>query len=303
MRRVLFTSLIMGFILFTQHDAATTEKSYRESEGGCSSPVNAGGRKPGIQLNLGYWNDNFVLNNPFGNGSANGRDDFHTASFWLQTAEKKREIWRFLDLYFHLLTDKKRGVRTDLLAVRLSREQDTRLGRLRIGTGIVACGDFGGARLQNGYHKLFHFVPVDVPYSETRSLGWSALLRDEKMFLRTNWFRMGTYISCYYRSAVIPGNLRAGLDGTVTLPSFFPLQLQGIAGGTNYWGRQTFLSPLFDSGFTWGALITGKPEESYRISVWFTNNQYGLHQLQFGLALTFGEIGSRLINLHDFTFP
>lgn len=132
------------------------------------------------------------------------------------------------------------------------------------------------------------------------------LLRHEVTLLKKGRLRFGTYEAGYYRSAVIPINCRAGLDGALALPPFHPFRslcLHAICGGTSYFGRRTFLSPLFESGFTWGMLLSGTPGRTNRISTWFTNNQYGLHQLQFGLALTFGNDANREITLHDFTFP
>lgn len=260
--------------------------------------------KHNCQVTLGYWNDNFIFEEVYGAKVQGNRDDFETASFWVQVADEHAGKWWFFDSNFSILTDKTGHYRTDVLAFRQSREFPVPSGTIQAGLGIAFNGDFGGCSIQNGYHEAFGYQKVNLPYSVKSRLGGIVLLRYKPVLLKLEHCRLGGYVSNYLRTAIIPSNSRAGLEfNAVQDLRDVIVHFQSIAGYTGYYGGTKPLSSLFENGFTWGILVSGGIKGSCGAAAWYSNNQYGLRKYQFGISLIFGWNGSRMSDLNEVTFP
>ena len=134
------------------------------------------------RISLGYWNDNFLFEKLMGMKARGSRDDFETASFWLQVSRERSGKWWICDSNFSILTDKAGQFRTDILAVSLSRDFTALSGTLRTGLGLAANGDFGGGSIQNGYHRVFGYRKVNLPYSLKSRIGIIGFLRYKPVF-------------------------------------------------------------------------------------------------------------------------
>ncbi|MCE5252143.1 hypothetical protein LLG96_18230 [bacterium] len=259
-----------------------------------------------FQTSVGYWNDNFIVPRLFGEKLNQGKDDFETASFWLQTAREKTGIWWFFDAYYNILTNKKGKYRTDLLTFRLSLEKEFSFGSLRLGTGIIASGNFGGETLQNGYHRISGTTHLSLPYAEKDRRGIIGLARYHHSLWRTNAMRFNGYVSNSLRTSVGPCNVRTGLEMHVVtrpLKRAYVLHVQAQAGYFHYYRTGRYMSPLFREGFMWGMLFSGGRAGKYNIGLWFTDNQYGLDQPHFGISMIIGWNRNRMSDLSDVTFP
>ncbi len=256
------------------------------------------------KITIGYWNDNFFSKRIPGLKTSRTRDDFQTASFWLHAAAGQSCGWRHCDSFFTILTHKQKNFRTDLIAIRFSKEHPFFRGPLRVGFGLAANGDFGGSSIQNGYHGIFGNKKVDLPYSVASHIGGTASLRLAPVILETGHFKLNGYASSYLRTAVIPCNTRAGLEfDAVKAFGNRRFHCQIIGGYTGYFGGMGPLVSLFENGFTWGMLVSGGLSGRLGTSVWYANNQYGLKQYQFGCSVTFAGKGPTTGDLNDVTFP
>ncbi len=256
------------------------------------------------QITIGYWNDNFIMNSIGGRSLGKRRDDFQTASFWMQAAGEQAGNWRFLDIHYSILTDRTMHFRTDLIAVRGSVEYPSPLGTVRAGLGLVFSGDFGGDHVQNSFHRTFGYRRVELPYLSGTKAGGIVLLGCHPVLLRWEDGALEGYVTNYARSSVIPCNARAGFElNTSKSMGRYLFRAQCITGYTVYYRRRGRLSSLFENGFTWGILASGGSPGRWGMSLWFTNNQYGLNQYQFGVSFSPGWNGSRFGSLNDTTFP
>jgi hypothetical protein len=260
----------------------------------------------GFQASAGYWNDNFVVQKLLGAPVKQGKDDFETASFWLQVALEKPGTWWFLDVYYNVLTNKEGNYRTDLLTLRLSLEKESSRGGLYCGTGVIASGNFGGGTLQNAYHRCIDSDRVRLPYPEKDRAGLIGFMRFKPIFWSSDHVSVKGYVSNSYKGSVGPSNIRAGMEFellTYHVKKSCILHLQTQAGYFNYYLQGKYLSPLFKKGFLWGLLLSGGKPGNYNVAVWFTSNQYGLEQPHFGITLSFRWNGSRMSDLCDIEYP
>ena len=258
------------------------------------------------QSSFGYWNDNFIVPELLGKEGEESKDDYVTASFWIQAAREKTGTWWFFDLYHSILTNKNANYRTDLLTLRLSLEKDTVVGPLRLGSGIIAGSNFGGGAIQNAYHSLIGIKRVKIPYANEHVSGIVLFMRYMPVLWGSEHFQLKSYLENSYRSVVGPSSLKAGMEfNTITHPSHVvsTMHLQAFSGYFRYYAEGKYLSPLFKDGFSWGLLLSGGSVEKRCVAVWVTRNQYGLDQLHFGVSVTSGWNGTRLSDLNDVLFP
>ena len=93
-----------------------------------------------------------------------GRDDFMTASFRLRHESTR---W-FAACDYAILTDKKRGARTDQLVPMLGACLHAGPIAARVGGGCVLDGDFKGQVVQNTFHARIGDKPVYEAYPQRR---------------------------------------------------------------------------------------------------------------------------------------
>ncbi len=258
------------------------------------------------QISYGYWNDNFLFEDEYENKSFHGKDDYVTMSLWLQVAFKKNSTWWLVDCYHNTLTNKTKPYRTDLLTVRLSAERNSHWGTIQAGTGIIANGNFGGSKIQNGYHRIAGHDRVSLPYATSEKAGIIAFFRNAHLLINRNRIKLTAYLSNSHRFRVGPSALKVGDELTMTWQKnggqvVFRTQIH--TGYMLFYSQGRHLFPLFDRGFTWGILgslgIVGK----HNIALWVTRNQYGLHQPHFGISYSYSGNESRMMNITDISFP
>ena len=258
------------------------------------------------QTSIGYWNDNFAFQDFLGKKMMQGKDDYVTASFWLQIALKNPKNWWFIDIYHNILTNKSGNYRTDLLTLRLSIEKEISTGSFQFGSGIITSGNFGGEAIQNEYHKLFNIEPVKLEYVRKNNIGLIAFLGYKQAIFDTEHIGINWYIANSYKARVGPSNVRTGFEFnaiTHKKSKTSVLHLQIRAGYIDYYSLEKYLLPLFDKGFQWGALVSCGFINKFNVATWITSNQYGQKQPCYGISCTFGWNGSRMSNLSDITFP
>ena len=270
---------------------------------GCADPSRTVAR---YQASFGYWNDNFIVPELLGEEAEVSRDDYVTASFWVQAAREKSGEWWFVDLYHSILTNRKANYRTDLMTVRLSLEKDTAIGPLRLGSGIIADSNFGGRTIQNAYHSLTGIKRVRLPYINEHIAGIVLFMRYKPMLWDSEHVQLRSYLENSYRSVVGPSSFKAGMefDAKAYPSGIVPVvHLQALAGYLRYYGEGKYLSPLFKEGFSWGLLLSGGSVEKRCVAFWVIRNQYGMDQIHFGVSFTAGWNGTRMSDLNDVLFP
>jgi len=257
------------------------------------------------QITFGYWNDNLIFEflDKF---MKDGNDNYVTASFWSQIDFEKINRWWMIDIYYNILTNKTDNYRFDLLALKLSVEKDTRRALLQAGTGIIARGNFGGSGLQTGFHEIFGFTKVELPYSGANRTGLMLSVKVEPYIRRGEYLTLSSYLSSSFRTAAAPSNYRIGLNTICKLnknnPNF-SLEAQARAGYIRYYRRGDLLEPLFDRGVSYGIMFVANIFQTKHFAIWMTDNQYGRHQPHYGISFTFGSKQQRALRLSDITFP
>lgn len=255
---------------------------------------------------MGYWNDNFILKNILGKKVTQGKDDYVTASFWLQVAHERSPGKWFLDIYHNILTNKQCKYRTDLLTLRLSIERDTVMGPVRFGTGFIANGNYGGEELQNRYHKLRNIDQIHIPYAPKSRSGITFFGSYKPQLWNRKNIKLKGYLLHSYHAVVGPSNVKTGIDvHTIThyhgWVSFLNIQAQ--FGYVDYYHKSEYLSPLFRNGFSWGMLVSGGFSNIGSIAIWMIHNQYGMNQPHFGISFAFRGNRSSMSDLSDISFP
>lgn len=261
---------------------------------------------PHMQISISYWNDNFFFQRQIRNLIESGDDDFMTASFQLQVARWLNPDWWYGDIFFTILTNREEAYRTDLLAVRLIREWNQDPYSLRLGSGAIIQGKFGGKQLQNWYHDLYDYKTVDLQYSKIQNLGFMFYFRGRWEMVKNTQWRNAVFLANSYRSAAGPSHLRTGLVIDYYVPTQYSqlcFKMEGLIGYVTYYHLDSVLDQMFDQGLMWGGLTTVGWKKGLSLSVWMTKNQYGLQDPHFGLSVTFGWIGTSFWDLSDSMFP
>ena len=138
-----------------------SEYAFAKDDSGDSS-----NNRSSYQTSIGYWNDNLIIQELFGKKIIQGKDDYVTASFWLQIAREDSKKFWIIDVYHNALTNKTQNYRTDLLSLRFSIEKETSFGLFQAGSGIMTSGNFRGKNLQNAYHRMLGIDRVNLHYPE-----------------------------------------------------------------------------------------------------------------------------------------
>jgi len=265
-------------------------------------------KKPGSnhQLTIGYWNDNLIYQNFLKNILKVGSDDFVTTCLWSQVAYMRAKRWWIFDLYYNVLTNKSANYRFDLITSRISVEKDTPRALYQVGAGFVFRGNYGGEFIQNGYHQLWGYGIIDLPYTKHTAVGLLFLIKTEPYLINNNRQILKLSFSNAYRTAAGPSNFRAGInaiyrfDKTNAPISFIA---QGRLGYIWYYHLDNLIDPIFDKGPGYTLMITSTYRNRYGISIWRTENQYGRHNPHYGLSFSLKPKGRRLLRISDIMVP
>jgi len=300
---ILFT--VIYFSLRSSGSCDDIKRCFLTEIESCSTE-NSPGSGVDFQTTVGYWNDNFIHDDIFGEDISEGGDDYVTASFWFQLGFEKTRRWLLFDVYHNILTNKSQAYRTDLLTCRFSIEGESRFGIYQGGIGVIANGDYGGEKLQNTYHRITGARRLDLGYVSRRETGLVIYTRIEPVLRKYESFVVKGYAANSYRSGVGPSNVRAGLEAAASPKKvqngcIFHLRARG--GFIGYYLKDKYLSPLFDRGFTWSTMVSMGRIDRWNGSFWVTGNQYGRNNPHFGISWTFGWNGTRMGDLSDITYP
>ena len=82
-------------------DVNNSEYAFRKDDS-----VDSSSKRSSYQTSIGYWNDNFISQELFGKKIIQGKDDYVTASFWLQIARQDSKKFLIIDVYHNTLTNK-----------------------------------------------------------------------------------------------------------------------------------------------------------------------------------------------------
>lgn len=259
-----------------------------------------------MQYSVGYWNDNFLYEPLLGSLTAAGDDDYITASLWGQIARISSPIHILLDCYLNILTNNTENYRVDLLTIRLSRVHHPPWGLFVYGAGFLTYGNYGGAALQQAYHTQFNLAYNKLPYFKDRQAGLLAHGRVEYLLIDRSYFNLYSYSGLGIRTNSSPENIRTGLTLTgIYIEQKSPVSIQGeLRGGyIHYFNLEYPMASLFDAGFMWGYLLSVGINQKFELGFWFTENQYGGKNPQFGVACSFPWDGKHSLGLSQSTFP
>ncbi len=242
-------------------------------------------QKPDSQISISYWNDNFLLEEWFAGVLPKGKDDFITAGFGFQYLTKNDLKYWIYDFSLILLTNKNKNYRTDLIKFLLSKQQDLAFGSFQMGLGLSARRNFGGSEIQSGYHNLFGYRKLEIPYLHESKFGVIILSKfDYKLVSKTDFNIIGT-LEGNYITAAGPAKIKTGIK--IQYQYFVSFQLD--IGYIYYYKTDRWLKPLFGRGFTWGFLTSKKLKKLTTLAFWFSKGRYGFEdEFHFGLTCKFG---------------
>ena len=255
---------------------------------------------------LGYANDDFFIekeiNSVLNRKIFPSRDDFVTASFFLIGNMAIEDYTFSVNSYYHILTDRNNNFRTDILAVRATAEKTISDFRIRIGTGFHIEGNLGGRNIQNGYHKLFNYKPVDLQYSQNRTAGVLFSGRCEYLLMVKNEFELSPFLASTYSSnSYLPSNLNIGS----TFNYYFEHSDWNLVVG--YLNRQSVnekYHSIFKTSWYGGVLQNIEITRPWYVSWWVTKDQFGIHNdFHFGITIIWKKGSIRSPMLKDLTFP
>ena len=235
-----------------------------------------------------------------------GTDDFVSTSFWSQIAIPHSDCWWIFDLYYNVLTNKSSKYRFDLLTNRISVEKDTPGALYKIGTGLVFRGNYGGEFIQSGYHQMFGYTNVDLPYTKHTAPGLLFLAKAELYLVKNSRQILTSSFSNTYLTAAGPSNFRIGMNIShqfKTTSSPISFILQGHLEYSRYYHLDKLIKPLFYRGIGYALMCTGTYRNRYGGSFWMTENQYGQHSPHYGVSFTFIKKEQRPLRICDILAP
>lgn len=243
-----------------------------------------------VSFSIAYWNDNFDYRREFGGFFKMGRDDFVTTSFLFRTEFGNSFQEESIDLFLNILTNWAQEERTDLLTLGYFRSIPFWIGDLNLGGGYVANGNFGGASMQNWYHKQQGFYILDLRYPDSMGFGPFMTTGFKKEVTFDNWVTLDASVINSLKHNAVPSNFRTGISldihKAINEDSFL-FQFRLITGYTRYYKIRYQLNPIFGKGVYTGLLFGFGFSDYLLISLWTTNNQYGNRQPQYGVIFTF----------------
>jgi|GEM_PF-1669631 len=248
--------------------------------------------RPENHLTISYWNDNFDYEKLVGEKMKYGLDDFVTASFWVNYAvTTKRRLWNY-DGFLHIITNREAGYRTDLLCWKISTEYAFYRGKLTLGAGLAASGDFGGKEIQNEYHRFASHLPVNLPYAykSQKSVCWE--IDYYLPLLQATFLNAAPFVSVFnspnvgVNSAKIGGMIEVEEWKFFRLITIYP---SAVIYHTEYYGLSREFSPIFQSGLAAGGKIHFNLGKNLGSAVWAVSNQYRNDQSHIGIIITYGQ--------------
>ena len=263
-------------------------------------------RASDTQLSLSYWNDNVFFQKQLASVRPMGDDDFMTASFRFQLAHAVNDHWVSLESYYAIFTDRVGNYRFDIFSLRRTVEIQSTFIKWKLGYGGVVRGDLGGDRIQNVYHHLRGYSRVALPQLDGYRFGFTGLIKASHPVDILPALQLEPYVSSVLRVGAGPTGVRAGVESTTpwVLPN---LRAQGSLqlrlGYVNYLLAHTLIEPAFDQGVVFGIMWNTILDDHWGLSLWYTENQYGLDDPHYGMTLHHRPDGVRFGGLGAVMFP
>lgn len=253
-------------------------------------PANAAEKKEDLCLSgvsFGYWNDNMDYEEYF-EGLKYGLDDYMTSSFQLKGFFNRG--WE-AEVLLNVITNRAGGYRTDLLTGRVYRTYTGSSGRWKIGAGIAGLGDFGGSKIQNGYHRSRGILEVDLPYAYSTVQGICMGADYFYNCLEYKKVHVKLFGGGYICTGIGLGSFRGG--GVVNLSnlrlSSFSFRPAMMVYHRTYSASCGSLEPIFRSGLSCGGQICVTLTNKIGFSLWTVSNMYRNDQGQIGVTFYFGR--------------
>ncbi|MBC8191069.1 MAG: hypothetical protein ISR87_14885 [Candidatus Marinimicrobia bacterium] len=258
------------------------------------------------QFSFSYWNDNFGLQKQLEGVVPPGDDDFMTASWRFEVGLGDNILWRSLEVYYAIFTNRVANNRFDLVAGRYSQEFRRGPWLFKISGGLLVRGSLGGAWLQNQFHASQGYGEVDLPYLSQNRVGGLLYARAAYEVLSHKNNSIQAYSTTALRLGAGPTNFRMGVEGA-RIFSNDRLPLRGSVtlrlGYAHYLRPSAVMEPHFNYGPVAGLQVGSVYKERVGLAFWFTENQYGLSDPHYGITLSYRNGGLRLPQFHSVMFP
>ena len=236
------------------------------------------------QVNISYWNDNFLFEDLIDDVVRKGKDDHVTGCVSLEyLTGPKNNYWTY-NCEFNILTNKNDNYRADLLTFLFSKTKAISFGNIKSSLGIVGLGNFGGGEIQNFYHDLFGYTRIDLPYLRATKVGFLVNSELQYYFIKKqNYSIFGTLLFTFVTAA---GPSKFFPSFNFNHKKYFNFQLN--LGYVNYYKTDIWLKPLFKRGFVWKLSTSKEVFQKLGIGLWLTRGLYGIEEeFHFGMGLKF----------------
>ncbi len=288
-------SLACSILFFALMSAAHSDRLYAEPTQDSAAH----------NISFGYANDNFLFGNEINSlVSSNifpSRDDFITTSFFLSWKAASSQGLFSSDLFFHLVTDRERNFRTDLMMIRSTVERMWGPVRYRTGIGMQVTGNLGGRRIQNFYHRIFGYRTVELLYRDNPAVGFLLPGRVEYIIDGLEGTEVTPFVAALYSSKEIPKYIRSGIAVNMKISG---IHFDVVAGYNHRYEIHAQYSSIFGSSWYYGMLCDVRLSDDYSGAVWITKDQYGaVNNLHFGMNFGWNINWSGSAKLRDVTFP
>jgi hypothetical protein len=241
-------------------------------------------------LTAAYANDDFFVENEINDLLRSdlfpANDDFVSTSVSVNLRTRLLDRSISADLYYYVLTDRWSVYRSDLMM--LTTGMSVHWGGLSgtFGAGVSIGGSLGGTSIQNGYHRLFGYQRVDLPYRKGYEYGGLVLMK----FTAPLMVNGGNVLESNFRlqpviGTAMPGHAEVGVGWRAMKGAF---QWETIAAYRHRFAVAPEYRRIFGSSFYTGARAGYAFTASFLGAVWMTKNQYGVqNDLQFGIQLSY----------------
>lgn len=258
-------------------------------------------------FSIGNWNDNFLfdkeINNLFDRNIFQTDDDFITASFWFRISKQQKLSRWFLDSYLNMATNRQLNFRTDFLSLMLNYETQLELGLLRVGSGIIFSGNFGGSGIQNFYHNMASITELNLPYSNNNHFGLSIHSLIKPILFDKNKLQIKEVTSFSLFTDGGPSSIELGLESNYTAIED-QLLFNFHLGCKSYFTLNENFESFFGKGIVWGVFSNIRIAKEVQSSFWITGNQYGEGiRNHFGISFSFLTQNLIPITFEDVKYP
>lgn len=233
-----------------------------------------------------FWNDTADAERFFKEGWRYAPDDYLTTSFGLEYRFHRRgRPWKITS-HLNVITLKDLGTRTDLFSLHLETRFRFQGLQIILSGGVMGNGNFGGASIQNAYHRLRHHRELKLAYPVRNRFGPSlgveirGMIQEmQRSSVSARFSSLSGFTAGYhrYRSLFVYSHqLSTGI------------QAEAVSGYSGYVSLHESLEPVFEAGVTYGAAFTWSIHRNLILSGWIYANLYRRDQTIPGVSITFG---------------